>query len=271
MMAEIPNNPDPLTVAVIQDDIHWQDPAANRQRLDGHLAPMSSGEQANPDLVVLPEMFSTAFFMEPDQCYEEMEGETVAWMQAWAGRLDAVLTGSLVMKVGQRFVNRMIWACPNGQLKWYDKKHLFRYGGEHHNFSAGDQRTIFPLNGWRVALFVCYDLRFPVWSRNREDYDLALYVANWPDARQYAWDTLVRGRAIENQCYLAGCNRLGEDKAGNSFSGGSVVLDFLGKPMVDCGDRAMVGIQTLHYPPLQEFRRNFPAAMDADRFVIGED
>jgi predicted amidohydrolase len=241
----------------------WQDPAASRDRYERHLEGLQG-----VDLVVLPEMFSTGFYMEPWHCYETMEGDTVAWMQRNAAESGAVITGSLVMRVGDEYRNRMIWARPDGGIDWYDKRHLFRYGGEHHHFTGGQDRVVMDLNGWRVALFVCYDLRFPVFCRNLGDYDLALYVANWPDARQYAWDTLVRARAIENQAYVIGCNRLGSDPKGNTFSGGSVILDFLGKPMVDCGNRTTMAVESLSMPDLLAFREHFPAAMDADGFRL---
>ena len=254
-----------IKVCVVQDDMDWQDPAAARDRYDCHL-----GSVGSVDLVVLPEMFSTGFYMEPWHCFETMDGETVAWMRQRAGDIDSVITGSLVMKVGEQYRNRMIWARPDGEILWYDKRHLFRYGGEHHHFTGGRERVVMDLHGWRVALFVCYDLRFPVFSRNLGDYDLALYVANWPDARQYAWDTLVRARAIENQAYVIGCNRLGADPNGNTFSGGSVILDFLGQPKSDCGDLVCACTQTLSLPELNFFREHFPAAMDADRFVLAD-
>lgn len=252
-----------ITVSVIQDDMDWQDPAAARARYDAHL----QGLEAT-DLVVLPEMFSTGFYMEPWHCFETMAGETVAWMRERAAEISAVITGSLVMKVEEEFRNRMIWARPDGTMDWYDKRHLFRYGGEHHHFTGGRDRVIIQLGGWRVALFVCYDLRFPVFSRNLGDYDIALYVANWPDARQYAWDTLVRARAIENQVYVLGCNRLGADPVGNTFSGGSVILDYLGQPLVDCKDQTMMARHVLSMAKLAEFRDHFPAAMDADAFRL---
>jgi predicted amidohydrolase len=210
------------------------------QGYDGHLETLGG-----TDLVVLPEMFSTGFYMEPWHCFETMDGETVAWMRQRAAETGAVITGSLVMQVGDEYRNRMVWARPDGDMDRYDKRHLFPYGGEHHHFTGGRDRVIMQLGGWRVALFVCYDLRFPVFSRNLGDYDRALYVANWPDARQYAWDTLVRARAIENQAYVVGCNRLGADPTGNTFSGGSVILDFLGKPVVVSGDRSMVASHRL--------------------------
>lgn len=256
----------PITVSVIQDDMDWQDPAAARDRYDRHLDALDG-----TDLVVLPEMFSTGFYMEPWQCWETMDGETVAWMRQRAADAGAVITGSLVMKVGDEYRNRMIWARPDGSMDWYDKRHLFRYGGEHHHYTGGKDRAVMELGGWRIALFVCYDLRFPVFCRNLGDYDAALYVANWPDARQYAWDTLVRARAIENQSYVVGCNRLGADPNGNTFSGGSVILDFLGQPLADCGDRPMVATHDLSMPELLEFRDHFPASLDADGFTLEPD
>ena len=259
---------DTLNVALVQDDISWQNPTANRARYHNHFVTLG-----DVDLVVLPEFFSTGFYTDPTEKYEIMEGETVAWMSACAQEFRTVVTGSMVMRLdndseNRQFVNRMIWARPDGNLDWYDKRHLFRFGGEHLNYEGGNQRVIFPLNGWRVALFVCYDLRFPVWSRNRDDYDVALYVANWPNARQYAWDTLLRARAIENQVYVIGVNRLGENPNGDSYSGGSVILDFMGKPIRDCGDRLMTTTASLSKNSLSEFRAFFPASMDSDDFEI---
>ena len=253
-----------LTVGIIQDDITWQDPAANRARHEAHLETMP-----DVDLLVLPEMFSTGFYMQPSQCYETMDGQTVAWMAQTAEAHGCVVTGSLIMGLGERYVNRMIWARPDGSIDWYDKRHLFRYGGEHHHFSAGDRKTVFELNGWRVSLFVCYDLRFPVWSRNTGDYDVALFVANWPQARQYAWDTLVRARAIENQAYVLGVNRLGSNpESGDTYAGGSVILDFLGQPLFDAADQVCAATVTLSAADLAAFLDHFPAGMDRDRFSI---
>ena len=252
-----------LNVAVIQDVIDWQDPEPNRKRYDRHMSYLG-----NADLIVLPEMFSTGFSMEPWLCPETMQGDTVAWMLDRASQTGAVITGSVIMKPGDRYLNRMIWARPDGAMKFYDKRHLFRFGNEHINYQSGDKRVVLELNGWRVALFICYDLRFPVWCRNRGDYDVALFVANWPDARQTAWDTLIRARAIENQAYVLGVNRIGVDGIGNTFSGGSVILDFLGQPLVDFSDREMAICQPLSMEKLQEFRQHFPAALDADDFRI---
>lgn len=260
------NDAGDITVSVIQDDLDWQDPPACRDRYDRHLDALE-----RTDLVVLPEMFTTGFYMEPWHCYETMDGDTVAWMRRRAAGTGAVITGSLVMKVGDEYRNRMIWVRPDGSMDWYDKRHLFRYGGEHHHFTGGRDRVVMALGGWRVALFVCYDLRFPVFCRNLGDYDVALYVANWPDARQYAWDTLLRARAIENQAYVVGSNRLGADPNGNTFSGGSAILDFLGKPLTDCGNRPMVATEALSMPALREFRAEFPASLDADGFTLDPD
>ncbi len=252
-----------LHVSIIQDEIDWQDPAANRRRYDRHLS--AAGQT---DLVVLPEMLSTGFYMEPWQCYESMDGETVAWMQQRAVEHNCVITGSLVMKVEENYLNRMIWARPDGSLGWYDKRHLFRFGGEHHHYTDGHERVVMTLKDWRVALFVCYDLRFPVWARNRDDYDVAIYAANWPDARQFAWDSLLPARAIENQAYTLGCNRIGSDPTGNTFSGGSVILDFLGKSMVDGEDRMMLLQTSLSRRTLDQYRVDFPASLDADKFDL---
>ena len=254
---------DDLNVTVIQDDLSWQNPPANRANLSRHIQNV-----AETDLIVLPEFFSTGFYMDPTEKFETMDGETVAWMRESAIATRAVITGSLVMQLDDSYVNRMIWARPDGSLNWYDKRHLFRFGGEHHNYSGGNTRTIFELKGWRIALFVCYDLRFPVWSRNVDDYDVALYVANWPDARQNAWDTLLRARAIENQVYVLGVNRLGVNPEGDTYSGGSVILDFMGQPLEDLANQVQVASASLSMGGLSDFRSFFPASMDRDNFEI---
>ena len=252
-----------LNVSIIQDELDWQDPAANRVRYAGHI-----GSLPETDLVVLPEMFSTGFSMEAKGIHESMDGQTVQWMREQAAQKNAVLTGSLIIEDGEDFKNRMIWAAPGGDVTIYDKRHLFRFGKEHINYTAGDDRVIVELKGWRLALFICYDLRFPVWCRNRGDYDVAVYVANWPGARQYAWDTLLKARAIENQAYVIGVNRIGSDGIGQDFSGGTVVHDCKGQPLVDCQDKRMNATVTLSKEEQQKFREKFPAALDADDFSI---
>ena len=256
-----------LTVTIIQDDLSWQDPVANRERYQQHFESIR-----NTDLIVLPEFFSTGFYQDPNEKYEVMEGETVQWMSRNAVAMDAVITGSVVLKLeaaGQiNFMNRMLWARPDGTVDWYDKRHLFRFGGEHHAYKGGNQRVVFGHKGWAIAPFVCYDLRFPVWCRNRSDYDIALYVANWPNARQYAWDMLVRARAIENQCYVLAVNRLGCNPYGEDFSGGSVILDFMGMPVRDCSDAVHIASTSLSYKKLMRFREHFPASLDQDDFTL---
>ena len=253
-----------ISVTIIQDSLHWHDQAANRKMYEQHFKSITA-----TDLIVLPEMFSSGFSMYPSACYETMKGETVAWMGEWARQKSAVITGSLIMKLGEdNFVNRMIWAKPDGSLDYYDKRHLFRFGNEHVHFKSGNKRVVVDLAGWRIALFVCYDLRFPVWSRNKDDYDVAIYVANWPNARQLAWDSLLPARAIENQVYVLGVNRIGEDALGNSFAGGSVILDFMGKPLVSCKDELKIATHTLSMTMLDKFRHKFPARLDADQFEI---
>ncbi|NKB76485.1 MAG: amidohydrolase [Gammaproteobacteria bacterium] len=256
-----------LNVSVIQDALSWQDPAANRQRYDEHFDSLDDNDQKT-DLIVLPETFSTGFTMSPWEACEYMEGDTVLWMKQRSQELGAVITGSLIVKLDESYVNRMIWAKPDGGMVFYDKRHLFRFGGEHLHYTSGDKRVVVDINGWRVALFICYDLRFPVWSRNRGDYDIGIYVANWPVVRQYAWDTLIKARAIENQAYVLASNRLGSDPVGNAYRGGSAILDFMGKPIVDCEDKVMIANTSLSMEPLSTFREEFPAGMDCDEFEI---
>lgn len=255
-----------LVVSIVQDDIAWQDPAANRARIDRHLASLDG-----TDLVVLPEFFSTGFYTDPSEKYETMGGRTAAWMSRRAADMGAVITGSVVMRLEGKpdtYVNRMLWARPDGSMDWYDKRHLFRFGGEHHHYTGGDRRVVFLHKGWPIAPFVCYDVRFPVWSRNRGDYDVAIYVANWPESRQYAWDTLVRARAIENQSYVLAVNRLGTNPNGDRYRGGSAILDYLGKPVADCAADLRVATAALSRRELDEYREFFPARMDQDAFTI---
>lgn len=252
-----------LTVSIIQDVLDWQNAEPNRIRYSRHIESFT-----DTDLIVLPEMFNTGFCMQPEGIHETMDGETVNWMREQARDSGAVITGSLVIETDGEYRNRMVWARPDGSMTFYDKRHLFRFGEEHIHYTSGHDRVIVELNGWRLGLFICYDLRFPVFSRNLGDYDVAVYVANWPNARQHAWDTLLQSRAIENQAYVVGVNRIGADEIGNDFSGGSVVLDFLGRPILDCGDRLMHASAALSKQQLDEFKAEFPAYLDADNFSI---
>ena len=252
-----------LNVTLVQQPLAWQDPAANRARFAELLAPLAG----RTDLVVLPEMFTTGFSMQAGALAEGMDGPSVEWLRATAAGLGAVVTGSVIVADGG-YRNRLLWARPDGTLAHYDKRHLFRMAREHEHYAAGERRLVVELHGWRVLPLVCYDLRFPVWSRNRDDYDLAVYVANWPAARRYAWTALLRARAIENLACVVGVNRVGTDGAGIEYAGDSVALDALGQPLADLGAAAAVTQVTFSAEALANHRRRFPAHLDADAFRL---
>ncbi len=256
-----------LAVALVQPDLHWQDPVANRGQFDARLAALSRDEV---DLVVLPEMFTTGFSMDSASLAEPAAGPTAQWLQGWSRRLDAAVTGSVMTRDGDRRVNRLWFATPDGALRHYDKRHLFRMAGEHQHYAPGDVSLVVEFRGWRIAPLVCYDLRFPVWSRRRPgfDYDLLLYVANWPARRGYAWRQLLIARAIENQSYVVGVNRVGADGNGITHDGDSAAHDFLGMPLATPGNAAAVATVSLDLAALREFRDRFPAHLDADRFEL---
>jgi omega-amidase len=255
-----------LRVSLVQQPLAWQNGAANRARFTELLHPLA-GET---DLVVLPETFTSGFSMEVEQLGEPPGGPTAEWLMQQAARLDAVITGSVITRDGEHYYNRLLWACPSGGLRQYDKRHLFRLGSEHEHFTAG--RTVWSV-AWRgltVCPLVCYDLRFPVWSRRRPglDYDLLLYVANWPAARAEAWRQLLRARAIENQAYVLGVNRVGSDGHGVPHAGDSAAIDFRGRTLADAGGVPAVLTVELPREPLVQFREKFPAHLDADRFTL---
>ena len=254
----------PLTVAMIQAETHWHDPAANRRMFDVALDRVSDGT----DVVVLPEMFSTGFTMASAQMAEPMDGATVGWMREAAVRLRSVICGSLVIEDGGAFFNRFIWARPDGTLACYDKRHLFRMANEHEHYAAGGQRLVIELGSWRLCPLVCYDLRFPVWFRNRGDYDVLLCVANWPAVRQVAWNALLRARAVENLAYAVGVNRVGEDGNGVAYRGGSAAYSFTGDTLLETFDVPGVFTVTLERNALEDYRASFPAWRDADEFSI---
>ena len=253
-----------LRVTLVQTELQWQDPAGNRHRLAAHFR----GLLGHTDLVVLPEMFSTGFSMDAAALAEDMDGPTVGWMREEAAALGCVVTGSLIVREAGHCRNRLIWARPDGTVEHYDKRHLFRVAGEQDHYAAGTRRLVVDLKGWRVCPMICYDLRFPVWSRNRDDYDLLLYVANWPQRRAHAWSTLLRARAIENLSYVVGVNRIGKDGNGVSYSGDSVALDYLGQPLSSEGGGDRVETAVLDLESLQSYRASFPAHLDADRFEL---
>jgi omega-amidase len=254
-----------LRITLFQADLAWQDPAANRARLGERLRAL----REPGDLVLLPEMFSTGFTMDAVGQAETMEGETVAWMAGLARELDCTLGGSLIVRDGDHYYNRFIWMPPGGKPGHYDKRHLFRMAGEHQHFAPGQRRETFTLKGWRVCPLVCYDLRFPVWSRGTNAFDLLLYVANWPAARRSAWRALLPARAVENQCYVAGVNRVGTDGKDIPYSGDSGAWDYLGHPLLELGDGPGVATVTLDREALDRYREKFPAWQDADSFTLG--
>lgn len=256
-----------LTLALLQADLRWQDPAANRAMFEE----LARELPADVDLLVLPEMFTSGFTMQAERVAEDMGGESLAWLRELAARRRLTITGSLVIRERHRSFNRLIWMPPGGEAGHYDKRHLFRMAGEHEHYSAGGIRPLFRLRDWRVRPLICYDLRFPVWSRGIDEFELLLYVANWPAARHSAWQSLLPARAVENLCYCAGLNRVGTDGEGIAYAGGSGVWDFLGKPVGACGGEAQTLIVELDAGALLRYREKFPAHLDADRFQIEAD
>ena len=265
-------SPDDLRVTLVQADTVWHDPAANRARIAASLR----AEPAGTDLIVLPETFTTGFSNEAVASAEGMDGESVAWMREMAREHGAAVTGSVQIREGGAVFNRLVFATADGALRHYDKRHLFRMAREQEWYAAGRDRIIVEHRGWRICPLVCYDLRFPVFSRNREDashageleYDLLLYVANWPAPRHEAWRTLLRARAMENLCYVVGVNRAGTDGGGHPYLGGSIATDALGGTVVECDAAPQLAHAVLSMGRLREHRRRFPAHLDADRFTI---
>jgi omega-amidase len=253
-----------LSLSLVQTPLHWHDPAANRTALESLL----DTNTADSDLVVLPEMFTTGFTMDARAQAETMQGDTVAWLREQSAARGRTLTGSLVIEDQGRYFNRLVWMPPDGDGGWYDKRHLFRMAGEHETYSAGQARRVFRLGDWRVLPLICYDLRFPVWSRGADEFDLLLYVANWPRARRSAWTTLLPARAVENLCYSAGVNRVGSDGKGIDYAGDSGAWDFFGNALVDTGDATGVFTVTLDGTALTRYRQKFPAYQDADRYSL---
>lgn len=258
-----------LRVAIVQTRLHWQDPVANLESLSERLATITG----NTDVIVLPEMFSTGFSMNTASA-EKMEGSAMKWMLQKAVEFKSVVCGSLMMEEHGRYFNRFIWMSPEGHYDYYDKRHLFSMANEHRHFVPGKEKLIVKLGDWNICPLICYDLRFPVWSRNRAnqgvfDYDLLIYVANWPERRAHAWKSLLVARAIENQAYVVGVNRVGRDGNDISYSGDSAVLDFLGERISRTeryGDRCEVVEISLE--ALRKYRISFPASQDADLFNL---
>jgi predicted amidohydrolase len=252
-----------LNVAVVQADIHWEQPELNRELLEGYIKAALPG-----DIVVLPEMFTTGFSMRSAALAETIQGDTLRWMARQANSLNAVLCGSLIISDKDQFYNRFIWMRPDGTMKFYDKRHLFRMSEENDHYNAGTDRLLLEHQSALICPLVCYDLRFPVFSRNNESYALAIYVANWPAVRRQHWITLLRARAIENQSFIVGVNRIGKDGNDVDYCGDSMVIDFQGNTLLDMGETAGLQRVTLDLAGLAAYRSVFPAWKDNDAFII---
>ncbi|MBV6413665.1 MAG: amidohydrolase [Xanthomonadales bacterium PRO6] len=260
-----------LNIALVQQATVWHDARANRELYGTRILDLAG----RADLIVLPETFLSGFSNEAIANAEGMDGASVRWLSGLARETGATITGSLVMRTDELAVNRLLWARPDGSIEHYDKRHLFRMAGEHQRYAGGRERLLVELHGWRICPLVCYDLRFPVYIRNRFDaaaqrldYDLLLFVANWPSPRRHAWRTLLRARAIENLCYCVGVNRVGIDGNQLHYAGDSVALDFLGEAIVELGSEPGVITATLSAERLVAHRERFPAWLDADEFEL---
>lgn len=257
--------PTSLRVSLVQTELVWQNPAANRT----HFAALLQNLVGQTDLIVLPEMFTTGFMMTPETHAEAYGGDTFTWLQTQANQLQAAICGSVATEVNGRYTNRFMFVTPGSEVQFYDKRHLFRMGDEVNHYSAGSERKTFNYQGFRILPQVCYDLRFPVFMRNRNDYDLAIVVANWPAVRRKPWRTLLQARAIENQSYVLGVNRVGTDGLGLAYSGDSLAVDFKGELLIDQAEGiAFVETTPLDLNALKQFREQFPAWMDADEFSL---
>jgi len=255
-----------MKITLVQSNLEWQQAEANREILAGMLAQ----SVAETDLIVLPEMFTSAFSFGSGAVPEAWPGESVDWMQAVAANFDAAVCGSIaVLEDGERF-NRLVFVSPEGGLAYYDKRHLFRMLGEDKRYTAGTERAVLSWRGWRILPLICYDLRFPVWSRNTPDlaYDLLLYVANWQGARNYHWQTLLKARAIENLAYVAGVNRIGQDGNGIAYIGHSMLINPAGEVLLDAEESAGTFTISMDKSALEDYRKSFPAHLDADEFEL---
>ena len=253
-----------MKISLLQLDTVWKDKPANFDLISQKIE-----ENQFSDIYVLPEMFATGFCNEVVELGESIDGQTVAVMRQLAAKSGAAVCGSLILNDGGKYSNSFLFVKPNGDIVRYDKRHLFRFGGETDMFSQGENRMVVEYKGYRILLQVCYDLRFPVWSRNRNDYDVIFYVANWPDSRRKAFDALLKARAIENQSYVVGVNRVGDDGTGLHYDGGSCIIDFKGEYVGRCPDNEeFVLTEKLDIEALRHFREKFPAWLDADDFSL---
>jgi len=254
-----------LKVVGIQADLIWENPAANRKQFSKIIYNLES----DVDLIVLPEMFTSGFTMNPKNVAEKMEGDSISWMIQIVGERNVAIIGSLVIKEGNNYFNRLVFVHPSGKIETYDKRHLFTLAGEHKQYTAGSKKLIVDYKGWKICPLVCYDLRFPVWTRNQENYDLFIFIANWPEKRINAWDILLKARAIENMSYVVGVNRVGIDENKHKYSGNSVVIDSLGNEIASLKLNE-IGIitTTLNKDNQDKIRKNLGFLDDGDAFEI---
>ncbi|MEO5789848.1 amidohydrolase [Gelidibacter sp.] len=254
-----------LNIALIQTELTWENPEQNR----AHILKKIIAIVDPVDVIVLPEMFTSGFTMTPQNVAETMHGETITWMKSVAAQKQAAITGSLVIIEDDNYYNRMVFVHPNGKTEHYDKRHTFTLAGEDKVYTAGSKKIMIDYKGWKICPLVCYDLRFPVWSRNSENYDVLIYVASWPAIRMVAWDTLLKARAIENMSYCVGVNRVGKDANNHEYSGHSAVYDVLGNRIDTIPfDKEAVEIVTLKKQDIEQNRSKFNFLADQDQFSI---
>ena len=255
---------DQLHLGILQYDIVWEDPTKNKDKIDSTIEAI----QDQLDLLVLPEMFSSGFTMNPKAVAETMQGATINWMKLKAAKHQFAITGSLVIEEDGNYYNRLVFVRPNGEISSYDKRHLFTYAGEHTYYKAGRDRLVFNYLGWKICPMICYDLRFPVWSRNNLDYDVLLYVANWPEARTSHWKTLLPARAIENQCYVIAANRMGQDDLGLNYIGASAAINYSGESLLEMNNEEKMERVIISKGKMKAFREKLAFLKDQDQFEI---
>ena len=253
-----------MKIALIQSSLSWENPQANRNHFEEKINAITE----NVDLIVLPEMFSTGFTMNPTAVFETMQDETILLLQSLAKSKKVAITGSLVIKENDNFYNRLVFVFPSGEIQFYDKHHLFTLAGEDKVYTAGNEKLIIDYKGWKICPLICYDLRFPVFARNVEDYDVLIYVSNWPKIRIQAWDILLKARSVENMCYTIGVNRVGLDNNNLEYNGHSQVVDFIGNYMLEPQETEDVFIVELNKEILLETRKKFGFLNDKDSFEL---
>lgn len=256
---------DQLKITVIQSDLTWENAPENRKNFELKI----NGIKSHTDIIVLPEMFTTGFAMRPEHLAETMDGKSVRWMEKTAKAKNSAICGSIIIKEDEQYYNRFLFVTPSGEVHQYNKRHLFSLAGEHEHYQNDNKQVIIKYKGWRIRPLICYDLRFPVWSRNTSNYDLLLYVANWPKLRITAWNTLLKARAIENMSYVIGVNRVGTDANGHAYNGNSIVLDELGNEITPLAENNEIVITTaLSKEQLLASRNKFNFLNDQDAFEI---